>query len=97
MPVSADARVLKNSLALRIVRRESTDFVVLTEPAQAHPRGAWRTGDLESDARVLFCREREEKLGDVVLLDGSRVRVHTDPEVEFEAPHEMSQIHLSGA
>jgi hypothetical protein len=104
MPVSAEAGVLKHSLALRIVRHESTDFVVFAEPAKtggASPersrRGAtWRTGDLETDARVLFCRERDDKLDDVVLLDGSRVRAHTDPAVEFESPHPMDHIHLSG-
>jgi hypothetical protein len=97
MPVSAEAGALTQSLALRIVRQESTDFVVLTEAASPRARGGWRAGDIECDARVLFCRERDRKLGDVAMLDGSRIKVHTDPAVEFEAPHEMSQIHLSGA
>ena len=104
MPVSAPAGVLANSLALRIARHESTDFVVLAEPSTRVTRSGrvpearvatWRAGDLETDARVLFCRARGGKLGDVVLLDGSRVRAHTDPPVEFEVPHAISQVHLS--
>jgi hypothetical protein len=97
LPVSADAGVLKHSLALRIVRHESTDVVVFAEPNQGHPRATWRAGDIETDARVLFGRERGDKLGDVVMLDGSRVRAHADPSVEFESPHPMDHIHLSGA
>jgi len=97
LPVSADAGALSKSLALRIVRHETTDFVLLAEPAAARPRTTWRAGEIETDARVLFCRERDDKAGEVAMLDGSRVKVHTNPPVEFESPHRVDHIHLSGA
>jgi hypothetical protein len=103
MPVSAEAGALTKSLALRIVRHSSIDVVALAESSAPSGRSGhgpdtkrvWRTGDIEADARVLYCREQDGRLGDVFLLDGSRVRVNADPPLEFDTPHRMEYVHLT--
>jgi hypothetical protein len=107
LPVSAEAGVLANSLALRIVRQSTIDYVAFAEPStrpepSPGPRSGqgraatWRTVNIETDARVLFCRERDGRLGDVFLLDGSRVRANVNPPLEFDTPHRIEQVHLNG-
>jgi hypothetical protein len=94
LPVSADAGVLASSLSLRIVRQSSIDYVAFADPSTKG--GTWRTASVETDARVLFCREQDGRLGDVFLLDGSRVRANVEPPIEFETPHRVEQVHLNG-
>jgi len=93
LPVSADAGVLTNSLSLRIVRQSTIDYVAFAESTNDR---TWRTANIETNARVLFFREQDGRLGDVFLLDGSRVRAHVDPPLEFETPHRIGQMHLQG-
>ena len=93
MPVSADAGVLKHSLGLRIVRRESNDVIALAEPLA---RKAFRVGDFETDARVLFCREHETGIGPVLMLDGSRVHHARNSGIDVEMPHLMPEMYLAG-
>jgi hypothetical protein len=95
LPVSADAGVLAHSLALRIVRQSSIDYVGFADASMTDNR-TWRTAHIETDARVLFCREQDGRLGDVFLLDGSRVRANADPPLELETPHRMQQVHWMG-
>ena len=97
MPVIAGTGVLANAIAMRIVRYSSIDFVMLAHPSTRRGSHAtWMFGDFETDARVLFCRERDGRLGDVFLLDGSRVRANAQPPLEFETPHRFARVHLSG-
>ena len=95
LPVSAGAGVLAHSLALRIVRQSSIDYVGFAEASMTDNQ-TWRMAHIETDARVLFCRERDGRLGDVFLLDGSRVRASADPPLELETPHRMEQVHWMG-
>ena len=98
MPVVANTGVLASAIALRVIRQSSIDVVMIADPSaradQGHARSTWTFGDFETDARVLFCREQNHRLGDVLLLDGSRVRAQ--PALDFETPHRMSQMHFAG-
>jgi hypothetical protein len=93
MPVSTAAGVLKHSVALRIARRQSIDVVGIAEASTAKE---WRFGGFDTDARVLFCREQDARIGPVLMLDGSRVRDARDGAIEIEVPHLLPQIYLAG-
>jgi hypothetical protein len=72
LPVWAEAGVLGHSMALRIIRQVSIDYLLIAEPiadpapadedngqdsAPAPREGnTWRVGEFETDARMLFCR-----------------------------------------
>jgi hypothetical protein len=87
LPVWAEAGVIAHATAVKVARQDSTDFVVLAEPAAqpaANPAAeppasdnhqTWRLGELETDARMLFCRvARGGELKRLALVDGSLVR-----------------------
>ncbi len=107
LPVSAVAGALVHSLALRVIRQRSIDYVMLAEPStrakRVHGPGperaerveGWRFADIETDARVLFCRETNARLGDVFLLDGSLVRAHGGSPIEFDAPHRLPHVEVA--
>jgi hypothetical protein len=97
LPVVAATGVLANAVAMRIVRAASIDVVMIADPADPGRRSGadgWKAGDVETDARVLFCREQDGRPSDVLLLDGSRVRANAQPALEFEAPHRFPSLHL---
>src|SRR5207302_387991 len=55
LPVWAEAGVLGRSTAVRIRRTQSVDYVLFVHPA-GDATTTWRIGELETDARVMFCR-----------------------------------------
>jgi hypothetical protein len=78
VPVWAEAGVVAHATAIRITRAASIDHVLFAEPAAAEsaPPPTWRVGELETDARMLFCRATAERaISCVALVDGSLVRV----------------------
>ena len=92
LPVTVDGRSAVSAIALRIVRAATTDYVMFAD----NSNGTARFGAFETDARVLFYRERDGQPGEVVLLDGSCLHLEGDNGLEFEAPHRMPQIRLTG-
>jgi hypothetical protein len=92
LPVTAEDGSSVSAVALRVVRGSTTDYVMFADDAS----GALRFGAFETDARVLFWRERDGQPVDAILLDGSRVHLGGETRLEFDAPHRMSQVVLSG-
>jgi hypothetical protein len=75
LPLWAEAGVLAHSAAVKIARTESTGYVAIAEPTRDAGRATWRVAELETDARLLFCRvSHAGLLTDVGLVDGTIVR-----------------------
>src|SRR5262249_35392543 len=74
LPIWSAAGSLRHGAALRVSRVDATDFLLFVEPAGG--RGAaWRVGELETDAVMLFVRmSRTGTVVRVGLVDGSYVR-----------------------
>jgi hypothetical protein len=92
--ITAGTRAIGEATALRITRRSSTDVVMMGNREGAGDE-AWRFGEFESDARVLFCRLDGEQLARVGLLDGSFVRKTAAPSSRLEMPHRVPQMHVN--
>jgi hypothetical protein len=77
VPVWAEAGAVSHATALRITRTASIDHVLFAEPAAEHNGAAvtWRIGEIETDARMLFCRTTADRpIARIALVDGSIVR-----------------------
>jgi hypothetical protein len=102
VPVWAEAGVLSHSVALRITRLASTDYLLIAEPAasgraQGSADGAptWRVGELETDARMLFCRlTTDHHVTRLALVDGSIVRSSVRRHLELALPAVVPDLHL---
>jgi hypothetical protein len=95
LPVWVEAGVLGHSTALRITRETSTDYFVLAEPRRDEAPGSWRVGELETDARMLFCRiAADHHLTRVALVDGSVVRSSARRDLQLVLPAAVSDLHL---
>jgi hypothetical protein len=98
LPVWAEASVLGHSAALRITRRLSTDYWIIAEPvadaeaAASQNRRTWRVADLETDARMLFCRIADQRMTRIALVDGSLVRSSLRHGVQLALPHVVSDL-----
>ena len=94
VPVWAEAGALLQSVAVRISRLATTDYFLVAEPAD-RAATAWRIAELETDARMLFCRVNEEgHLTRVALVDGSRVRSTGHRSLQLALPRQMPDLHL---
>jgi heparinase II/III-like protein len=75
----SDAGPTAEAIAIRISRADSTDYLLIAEPA-TNPdtdatRGTRRIGDLETDARMLFYSSTPQRaVSRLALVDGSIVR-----------------------
>jgi hypothetical protein len=129
VPVWAEAGVLETSLAIRISRSASTDYMLLADPAGApevtlgptyagrgpadgayrpdlqvgrepqvgHDAGsrAWRVGEFETDARMLFCRTLANgQMTRAAIVDGTRLRSSARTRVALTLPVEATDLHL---
>jgi hypothetical protein len=87
VPVWAEAGATAHAAAIRITRATSVDHVLFAEPAAEQAlqpplapssgakRGIWRVGEIETNARMLFCRTTAaDRLDRIALVDGSVVR-----------------------
>jgi hypothetical protein len=88
VPVWAEAGATAHAAAIRITRATSVDHVLFAEPAAGYERlqsaiaasaamkrGLWRIGEIETDARMLFCRTTAaDRLDRIAMVDGSIVR-----------------------
>jgi hypothetical protein len=94
VPVAAASGTLEHAVALRISRLASTDFVALTEPTPGHDGAAWRFGEFETDARLLFGRVAGSQLVRFALMDGSLMRRLPEPTSRFEMPYRVPEVHV---
>jgi hypothetical protein len=95
LPVTGDADASNGALALRIVRASSIDYALFAA-APSNDGVMYRFGEFETNARVFFCRERDGRIDDVILLDGSHARVSGEKGLAFDAPHRMPHVYLTG-
>jgi len=97
VPVWAEAGLLAHSVGVRIGRAESTDYLVIAEPVRATP-ATWRVGDLETDARMLFCQTRDDRsVTRLALVDGSIVRAGGRSGLHLLLPRQAPDLHLDMA
>ena len=93
MPVWAEAGTLVHSTALRITRASSVDYLVIAEPVE-EGRSTWRVAEIETDARVLFCRSVPEGPSRLSLVDGSLARTSHVPRLLVALPHRVADLQL---
>lgn len=94
VPVWAEAGALIRASSVRIVRAASIEYFLVAEPS-GQTDGLWRIGEIETDARMLFCRMSEHgHLTRVALVDGSRVRVTGRRRVQLALPRQVPDLHL---
>jgi uncharacterized heparinase superfamily protein len=133
LPLWAEAGVLEQSLAVRIVRTASTDCFLVVDPrnpadgkrtdqislrspdnratspagrsglrlgtaptvAPELSRATWRVGEIETDARMLFCRTNPAgEVSRVALVDGSVVRSSARRRFLLAMPREVPDLHV---
>jgi hypothetical protein len=101
VPVWAEAGAIAHGAAIRIVRTASIDYVVLVEPSETPTANrdaaaaTWRVGELETDARVLFCRMGAERpLARLAIVDGSIVRTIGRRAFHLALPRRAPDLHL---
>jgi hypothetical protein len=94
-PVWAEAGLLEHSVALRITRAASIDYWLIAEPAHDPDHRVWRVGEIETDARMLFCRTRHDgQVTRVALVDGSLVRASGHRKLLVSLPRTASDAHV---
>jgi hypothetical protein len=95
MPVWAEAGATAHATAIRITRATSVDHVLFAEAAEMDREhrgsgdstaksGPWRVGEVETDARMLFCRTvADGGVSAVAMVDGSILRAggHRGPHI----------------
>jgi hypothetical protein len=95
VPVWAEAGTTSHAAALRITRAASVDYVLVVEPAAAAHGAAWRVGDFETDARLLFCRVTGDRpVARIALVDGSMVRTAGRRGLQLVLPQVVPDLHL---
>ena len=92
VPVWAEAGAMAHATAVRIARASSVDYALFAEPV-AH--GTWRVGEIETDARMLFCRSTAERpIARLALVDGSMVRTVGRRGFQLALPRAVPDLHL---
>jgi hypothetical protein len=98
VPVWAEAGAIAHASAIRITRARSVDHMLFAEPAADQERqagsasatvgrGPWRVGEIETDARLLFCRTSAAgRLDRIAMVDGSTVRTAGHRDVHLVLP-----------
>jgi hypothetical protein len=72
VPVWAEAGAVAHAVAVRITRTASVDHALFAEPGAG---GCCRFGDVETDARMLFCRSTDgHPLVSLACVEGSAAR-----------------------
>ena len=81
----------------RLVNAGSVDHVLFAEPGLHAREGqrTWRIGELETDARMLFCRATAERpIARLALVDGSTVRTVGRRGFQLALPRAVPDLHL---
>ena len=93
VPVWAEAGAIAHGTAVRITRAAATDYTLVIEPNAT--AGSWRVAELETDARVLFCRMQSERtVTRLALVDGSFVRTSARKGLQLVLPAIAPDLHL---
>jgi hypothetical protein len=93
VPAWAEAGALAHSLAIRVAREASTDYLLIADPA-GEP-STWRIAEFETDARMLFCRTyHERRVTRLALVDGSLVRSSGRRGLQLVLPRIAPDLHL---
>ena len=95
--IRSEAGAIAHGTAVRITRAGSVDHVLFAEPALHVREGqrTWRIGELETDARMLFCRATAERpIARLALVDGSTVRTVGRRGFQFALPRAVPDLHL---
>lgn len=79
------------AIAMRVARTMSIDYVLFTDG-----NAISRFDTFETDARVLFCRQMGNRVGDVIAIDGSRVH-SSEHGVDYEARQKLPRVHFTAA
>jgi len=96
LPVWAEAGVLTRATSVRIARAESVDYFVVAEPA-LESESAWRVGEIETDARMLFVRTvYDHRVTRLALVDGSMARIGRRG-LQLQLARTTSDLHLDFA
>jgi hypothetical protein len=94
VPVWSEAGALRHSIALKILREASTDMIGVADPA-GESSTTWRILDLETDARLLFCRiDVSGRIGQVAMVDGSMIRSSARRSLQLLLPKMVSDLHV---
>jgi hypothetical protein len=95
IPVWAEAGLLEQAVAIRVARAASVDHIVIAEPAATSAEPAtWRVGEIETDARMLFCRtDLSRQMTRLALVDGSMVRIARRG-LHLVLPRPTADLHL---
>lgn len=90
-PVGAAASV--SHAGFRIIRQQSTDTVVFAE----REAGAtvWQVDDLQSDARLLYCRRDADEVTRLIVVDAERVHVGGARPVVLASPQVVRALHIA--
>jgi len=95
VPVWAEAGAIAHGTAIRVTRAGSIDYVLFAEPAAERGGRTWRIGEIETDARMLFCRATAERpIARLALVDGSIVRTAGRRGFQLELPQTVPDLHL---
>ena len=93
VPIWAEAGAIAHGTAVRITRAASTDYALIVEPHQA--AASWRVAELETDARLLFCRMHSDRtVTRLALVDGSFVRTSGRKGLQLVLPSVAPDLHL---
>ena len=96
VPVWAEAGAVSHAAALRITRAASVDHVLFAEPAgeQNAAASTWRVAEIETDARMLFCRATADRpIARIALVDGSIVRTAGRRGFHLALPRVVPDLH----
>jgi hypothetical protein len=94
VPVWAEAGILGRSVAVRVRREASVDYVMLAHPLEAGDT-MWRVAEFETDAHVMFCRiDAHRHVTRVALVDGSRMRTTGRRRVHIGLPRQVPDLHV---
>jgi len=94
VPVWAEAGAIAHGTAVRLTRASSVDYLLVVEP-QARRSGSWRVAELETDARLLYCRTgRDRRVTRLALVDGTFVRTPGRGGVQLTLPALAPDLHV---
>ncbi|HXI31408.1 MAG TPA: alginate lyase family protein [Vicinamibacterales bacterium] len=102
VPVWAEAGAIAQASAIRITRTASIDYALFADPVggrrATHGGPTWRVGEIETDARMLFCRVTADRpISRVALVDGSLVRTAGRRGFHLALPRLVADLHVDMA
>jgi hypothetical protein len=84
--LNGDDTAFLSATAIGIDRVGSSDRIVIAEPREASGAEMWRSGDIESDAAMLFTRSVGAEITEAGFVDTTTVRCTRDPRLDQRHP-----------